>query len=674
MAADQPRGPDVTDDYLLNTVQIEAFCEDLCSRFKASPEGAIEAILQRVPKSARKQILPELIAEEIQLRQTQGETPSTADYELRFPSFVDEIKRGWELAVQHVSSPRQPSDAAAFHHSNSEDTVSRCDPCETQSFKPAAVPSNTPAEIDYKVGQVIAGFRLLRQIGEGGFGQVFEAEDPVLKRPVAIKFLLPKSHSQQAIREQFLAEARSMAAIQHDHVVPIFQVGKVDANLFLVMPLLVGETLAQRLKREGSLPPSEVRRVGRELCLGLVALHAKGLIHRDIKPANLWLEMTSGRVKVLDLGLADDATNLQTCSSAGTPAYMSPEQVENRDLDFRSDLFSVGAVLYECATGRRAFVGNKITDVLKAVRRSQPVPVRDVNPGMPSELADLIHCLLHKDRTTRPASAREVCELLQSPPAQALPATPTPHHMRIVVPAALATLAAVVGIFAFFLKSAESTAPSSLGPTTESSSPAKSSLAPASLVPLAVESLEVIPWKIDGDRLQEALPPLGARDHMLPTTADAIEVTAKLSRMAYSYIVLYRSDGIDVLLFPQDDTSIPPLSDEPRYPSIRPDVRYVLDDGPGIWAVAVLASEAPLPSYREWRQQHQNQPWKSQTDPSRLSLALLDTGNDWRTLGNNRSYSRGERQFQLEPYQLQMDWLKRQVDDGAVMGVAFPVR
>lgn len=541
----------------------------------------------------------------------------------------------------------------------------------TLTFEIAAKPI-VPADNEwFRVGQEVAGFRLLRQIGKGGFGQVFEAEDLKLNRPVAIKFLLPQAHARQDIRNQFLAEARSMAAIQHDHVVPIFQVGQVDSNLFLVMPLLVGETLAQRLKREGSLPPSEVRRIGRELCLGLAALHAKGLIHRDIKPANLWLEMTSGRLKVLDLGLADDAANMQAGSSAGSPAYMSPEQVAGHDLDFRSDLFSVGAVLYECATGRRAFPEKKITEVLDAVRRAKPVPVPEVNPGVPPDLADLITRLLHKERNARPASALEVSEALKptNPTVSTVSAASSfPFASNRVWLFGVVAVLALIGVLAALFFRPEPLADLTVAPSTETN------IEPSTLASLAIESLQVIPWKIEGDRLKEALPALGARDHMLPTTADAIEVTAKLSRQAYSYIILYRSDGKDVLLFPQDDTETPPLTDQPRYPSTRPDVRYVLDDGPGIWAVAVLSSETPLPSYREWREQRPDQPWKPQSDPSRLQLALMDTGQHWRTLGNNRSYSRGERQFQMEPYQQQMDWLKRQVGDGAVMGVAFPVR
>ncbi len=521
-----------------------------------------------------------------------------------------------------------------LYGSEALDTSSPSGSEETCAFELHSKQTSPHVVGHYQVGIQVAGFRLLREIGSGGFGQVFEAEDPLLNRQVAIKFLLPQAYDHAGIQEQFLSEARSMASIQHENVVPIYQVGQIDSKLFLVMPLLAGETLAHKLKREGSLPPAEVRRIGQELCHGLAALHSKGLIHRDIKPANLWLDITTRRVKVLDLGLADDVANLRATNSAG-----------------------------KCATGRRAFRGEKVSEVMEAVRRSEPAALREINPGVPPDLAELIHRLLHKDRTSRPASASEVADMLST--SSATSSRPTMHRGRMIGLLAVLALLTSIGGLSVFLKSPND-------PTAGSETEAPT--ASISAAPLAIESLQVIPWKSDGDRLTQALPPLGSRGHVLPTTTDAIEVSAKLSHPAYAYIILYRSDGQDVLLFPQEDDAVPPLTDHPRYPSSRPDVRYVLDDGPGIWVVALLASTTPLPTYREWRQQHPNQPWKPQLDPSHLSMAMLDNGRDWQMLGTNRSFNRGERKFQLEPYQMQMDWLKQQTKDGTVMGVAFPVR
>ncbi|MFO0879968.1 MAG: serine/threonine-protein kinase [Gemmataceae bacterium] len=197
---------------------------------------------------------------------------------------------------------------------------------------------------------------------------------------------------------------------------PIYHVGQHGMNLLLVMPLLAGETLAARLKRQGILPLPEFVRIARELAQGLLAIHAKGLIHRDLKPANIWLEAGTGRVKILDLGLAEEVTNLCQGGSAGTPAYMSPEQVEGKSLDFRSDLFSLGAVFYECSTSaRKAFPGNTINATINAVLRDTPIPLGQVNPATPPAMRQLVATLLEKDCTQRPVSAQAVLDALPLP-------------------------------------------------------------------------------------------------------------------------------------------------------------------------------------------------------------------------------------------------------------------
>ena len=150
----------------------------------------------------------------------------------------------------------------------------------------------------------VGGYRVLGVLGEGGMGRVYLAEDPLLNRRIALKVLRPDAASRPDAAARFLREARAAAAVQHDHVVPIYQVGEDGGAPFLAMPLLAGESLEARLRREGPLPPAEVIRVGREAAEGLAAAHAAGLVHRDVKPANLWLEAPSGRIKVLDFGLA----------------------------------------------------------------------------------------------------------------------------------------------------------------------------------------------------------------------------------------------------------------------------------------------------------------------------------------------------------------------------------
>jgi serine/threonine protein kinase len=260
-------------------------------------------------------------------------------------------------------------------------------------------------------------------------GAVFEAEDEKLGRRVAVKVLTPTliQGSQGAAR--FLREVRALAAIEHEHVVPIYEAGEEGGIEYLVMPLLKGESLAARLKREPVPPLALVLKVGREVALGLAAAHEKGLVHRDVKPSNIWLEGDPAapepaeqvrRIRVLDFGLVrgadrtDELTSNLTSTGMmlGTPAYMSPEQARGPGVDARADLFSLGAVLYQMVTGRQPFTGPSLFDVLTTIATQDPPPAAELNPAVPWGLSDLIERLLAKDPSRRPASAREVIEAL----------------------------------------------------------------------------------------------------------------------------------------------------------------------------------------------------------------------------------------------------------------------
>ncbi len=194
-------------------------------------------------------------------------------------------------------------------------------------------------QADDEMGR-LGPYRVLRVLGAGGMGVVFEAEDPKLQRRVALKVMRAGGSQQAVFRERFLREARAAARLEHDHVVPVYQVGEDRGVLFLAMPLLRGETLEDRLKREPKPPTAEVLRIGREMAEGLDAAHSHGLIHRDVKPSNVWLEAGRGRVKVLDFGLArvqDESENQLTQDGLvmGTPAFMAPEQAWGKPVDAR---------------------------------------------------------------------------------------------------------------------------------------------------------------------------------------------------------------------------------------------------------------------------------------------------------------------------------------------------
>jgi serine/threonine protein kinase len=270
-------------------------------------------------------------------------------------------------------------------------------------------------------------------------GVVFEAEDTQLRRMVALKVMRPSLAASDEFHRRFLREARLAGAIEHEHIITVYQVGEDRGVPYLAMQLLRGETLDDRLKRSGGrLPLPEVLRVGREIAAGLAAAHARGLVHRDIKPANVWLEEGRGRVRIVDFGLArgaePDAQFTQAGAVIGTPAYMAPEQANGEEVDARCDLFSLGSVLYRAATGQPPFGGRDTLSILNALATKTPVPPHRIVPSLPRLFSGLVMRLLAKDPADRPQSAREVGQAIEAlergeteaSPAEETTSTPTP--------------------------------------------------------------------------------------------------------------------------------------------------------------------------------------------------------------------------------------------------------
>lgn len=251
--------------------------------------------------------------------------------------------------------------------------------------------------------------------------------------------------------------------------------------------------------------------------MGLSAIHAKGLIHRDLKPANIWLEAGTGRVKILDLGLADEVANLRQGVCAGTPAYMSPEQIVGEPLDFRTDLFSLGAIFYECLTARKAFPGKHLTETIDLVQRAKPIPLSQANPATPVPIRELVTALLQKDRSQRPVSAQAVLELLPqssepSTRSTVQPIQPPSPQRRWLLPLLMAALVLMLGALSFFAYLAGRQQPSTPTLSTLPTPPTPPTTAPAlppsvPVTPLAIESLEVTPLQpLPGNRWQELQP------------------------------------------------------------------------------------------------------------------------------------------------------------------------
>jgi serine/threonine protein kinase len=304
---------------------------------------------------------------------------------------------------------------------------------ESSATPPTALPTSTPGDkascgavpVPFlsppvepdEIGR-LGPYRILRLLGRGGMGVVYQAEDSSLGRPVAIKILKEELADQYDPWERFLREARTLASIKHEHVVTVYHTGQEGRVAYLVMELLQGCSLAEHLVKGRQQSVADILRLGRELAAGLAVVHSHGLVHRDIKPANLWVEAPRGRLKILDFGLArmvsDDAHLTQTGVVVGTPAYMSPEQARGVEVDQRSDLFSLGCILYRLCTGVEPFRGPDTMSLLTALAVDDPCPVEELNPAIPKALSELVMHLLAKKPDDRPATAKDVIARLEA--------------------------------------------------------------------------------------------------------------------------------------------------------------------------------------------------------------------------------------------------------------------
>jgi len=299
------------------------------------------------------------------------------------------------------------------------------------------------------IGKKVSHYRILELLGGGGMGVVYKAEDLKLGRRVAIKFLPEELADDPKVFSRFEMEARTASSLDHRNICSIYQLGEYEGRPFIVMQLLEGRTLREWIGSAGRAPQriQEMLNLGIQIADGLDAAHQKGIIHRDIKPANIFVT-SGGEAKILDFGVAKllavsegkattapsgetGAVHLtRTGASMGTPSYLSPEQIRGEVLDVRTDLFSFGLVLYEMASGQRAFVGNTVSVIREAVLNQQAVSVREFDAEVPSALEKIINKCIEKDRKLRYQSASEIKAELEEIRSDVIPEPEIAHGLR----------------------------------------------------------------------------------------------------------------------------------------------------------------------------------------------------------------------------------------------------
>ena len=322
--------------------------------------------------------------------------------------FFDRLR----TAVEHVERADHPSEQADAASSVSAD------------------PRN-----DSLLGNVVGHYRIVGQLGQGGMGIVYQAVDLHLRRPVALKLL--RAHAPHDLRgkERLLVEARAAAALDHANICTIYEIGETTQGVsFIAMAFYAGETLEQVL-RQGPLPPSTVLDYATQIARGLGAAHQRGIVHRDVKPANI-IVTADGPLKILDFGIARsvDVGAAHENMTPGTLAYMSPEQVTAGALDSRTDLWSLGVVLYEMCTGVRPFAGEHTGAILYSIAHETPAPVLTLRPEIPSHIGSIIERLLAKDPAQRYGSAEQLISDLTSTESPRRPS----RRSRWIVSGALA--------------------------------------------------------------------------------------------------------------------------------------------------------------------------------------------------------------------------------------------
>jgi predicted Ser/Thr protein kinase len=512
------------------------------------------------------------------------------------------LRRDFEGAVDFPPTEPDPPVNPAREPSNGGATLDwTSDPSATAAPEPlgpdAVAAARGRAEARPERPGAIGRYLIVEMLGSGTQGEVYRVIHPRLGRDMVLKLgRQPVGEDEHA---SLVAEGRLLTDLEHINLVKIYDLDFHNDRPFLVMEYVHGRNL-EDYARDEPIPPRRAAALVAKLAGALAMVHRRGVIHRDIKPRNILID-ESGEPRLIDFGLARlrHAWSERTDHTwGGTLAYMAPEQarLEHDRIGPRSDVFGLGAVFYFLLTGRPPFVGETADEIWARARRC------DFDAGA-----------LRAAKV--PRRLERVClKALAADPAQRYP---TADQFRralerflrrpyvVLIQAVAVLVLATVGLwFVWDRSGADRPSPASrIGPEREAKHP------PAEATPLRIAHLHVEHLARSGENEFEPRGRLGERS-FVARPGDDVTVQAELTEPAYAYLIAFRPDGVDEICDPEDPEAIPPKADRPSYPpETRVDLVYRLDNGAGLYAFAVVASRAPLPSYRQWRDQQGSSPW-----------------------------------------------------------------
>lgn len=395
--------------------EIRALIDPPCDAFEASWQNghrpSLQELANQAPDQVRSALFSELLAIELELRTQSGESPTLRDYREQYADFTDEVNR---IFAEH----------SVWLEDNSELSTGSAAAEVDVKTQPLVGSTTETAETDrrsdgQRIPDQIGRYRIERLLGRGGMGEVLLAEDTILNRPVAIKLPVFSEQNRDELVARFYREARAMAKVRHPNLCPVYEIGEIDGRPFLAMAYIEGETLAEKLKAEGPIPPAKAADIVRTLALAIAVAHERGVIHRDLKPGNVMID-GGGIPLVTDFGLAssveqDDVAISTTGAPIGTPAYMSPEQVagDSAAIGPTTDVYALGIILYELLTGKRPFDGKGLA-ALGQITSGQAPPRPSTLVEVPPGLEAVCEKAMAHDAAERYQTAEDLARALET--------------------------------------------------------------------------------------------------------------------------------------------------------------------------------------------------------------------------------------------------------------------